>query len=372
MSRANSRIGRDTRPGPSDEVHSDRARVRALICSPLSDGDTLDPFAARQDKEYVFAPGRGAALAYRPLFGVALGSGDPIGAQEQFLDCLRRFVDRSDALGLRPVTMLVRRDRLVLYHYLGFKTLYLGDEAIVDVAGFTLDHPRMRNARQAVKRSQNFGVTTEVMREGDIAASTVASLREITVRARRGRREEGFSAALEEPFTVPQPSCLVVVCRDRGGTPIGFQRYSFCSGDTKLSVDAMRRVPDAPNGVNERMIFEALQWASHNGIVELSLNFVAFRNLLQRLDVATGHARPARALRRLNPAGAPTLYTFTEKFRPRWVPRYLAYRSLADIPGFALATLSAEGRLPPWVARLGAPRRPRRLVRPEPERDASD
>jgi lysyl-tRNA synthetase class 2 len=356
-SQANS--GADRGPGPAgrDEAHADRARVRELIRSPLSDGDTLDPFAARLDKEYVFAPGRGAALAYRPLFGVALGSGDPIGSRDQFLDCLRRFVDRSDALGLRPVTMLVRQDRLLLYEYLGFKTLYLGDEAIVDVAGFTLDNPRMRNVRQAVKRSRNFGVTTEVLREGDIAPHVVASLRDIAVRARRGRREEGFSAALEEPFTVRQPSCLVVLCRDRGGRLVGFQRYSFCSGDTKLSVDAMRRVPDAPNGVTERMIFEALQWAGHNGVAELSLNFVAFRSLLHGLDVATGHARTARAIRRLNPAGAPTLFTFTEKFRPRWVPRYLAYRSLTDIPGFALATLSAEGRLPPWVARWGAPRR---------------
>ena len=92
----------------------------------------------------------------------------------------------------------------------------------------------------------------------------------------------------------------------------------------------------------------------HNGVVELSLNFVAFRRQLQGLDVATGNALTARAIRRLNPAGAPTLFAFTKKFRPRWVPRYLAYRSLTDIPRFAVATLSAEGRLPPWVARLGA------------------
>ncbi|HEY5026055.1 MAG TPA: phosphatidylglycerol lysyltransferase domain-containing protein [Acidimicrobiales bacterium] len=324
-----------------------------FIRSPLSDGDTLDPFAARADKEYVFAPDRGAALAYRSLFGVALGSGDPIGARDQFQDCLRQFVSQSDGLGLRPVIMLVREDRLALYQRLGFKTLYLGDEAILDVASFTLDSPRMRNVRQAVKRSANFGVTTEIMHEVDIPPSLIDSLREITVRARHGKREEGFSAALEEPFSVPQPTCLVAVCRDRMGTPIGFQRYSSCSGDTKLSVDAMRRVPSAPNGTGERMIFEVIQWARDNGIIELSLNFVAFRKLLQSLDVASGNGTVARAIRHFNPAGAPRLFAFTNKFRPQWVSRYLAYRSLSDIPRFALATLSAEGRLPPWVARLG-------------------
>ena len=337
----------------TEALRADRARVREFIRSPLSDGDTLDPFAAREDKEYVFAPDRGAALAYRSLFGVALGSGDPIGERDQFLDCLRQFVAQSKELRLRPVIMLVREDRLELYERLGFRTLYLGDEAILDVASFTLDSPRMRNVRQAVKRSANFGVTTEIIREADIAPSLVASLREITVRARHGQREEGFSAALEEPFSVPQPTCLVAVCRDRTGTLMGFQRYSLCSGNKKLSVDAMRRVPSAPNGISERMIYEVLQWSRDNGIIELSLNFVAFRKLLQNLDVASGNGAAARAIRQLNPAGAPRLFAFTNKFRPRWVSRYVAYRSLSDIPRFAIATLSAEGRLPSWVARLG-------------------
>jgi len=256
--------------------------------------------------------------------------------------------------------MLVRHDRRDLYEHLGFRTLYLGDEAILDVASFTLDSPRMRNVRQAVKRSANFGVTTEVIREADIAPSMVDSLRQIAVLARHGKREEGFSAALEEPFSVPHPDCLVALCRDRTGTLIGFQRYSVCGGGKKLSADAMRRVPTAPNGTNERMIFEVLEWARQHEVVEISLNFVAFRSLLQRLDVATGHALIARAIRRLNPASAPTLFTFTNKFRPRWVPRYLAYRAVTDIPRFAVATLSAEGRLPPWVAHLGERRRQRR------------
>ena len=341
-------------PAGTEALQADRARVRELVRSPLSDGDTLDPFATREDKEYVFASDRSAALAYRPLFGVALGSGDPIGARDQFLDCLGHFVARSVERRLRPVIMLVREDRLGLYEPLGFRTFYLGDEAILDVASFTLDNPRMRNVRQAVKRSANFGVTTEIMRESDIPPALVASLREITVRARQGKREEGFSAALEEPFSIPQPTCLIAVCRDRTGTVVGFQRYSSCSAGTKLSVDAMRRLPSAPNGITERMIVEVLQWGRGNGIIELSLNFVAFRKHLQSLDVASGNGAVPRVIRQLNPAGAPRLFAFTEKFRPRWVPRYLAYRSLSDIPRFAIATLSAEGRLPPWLAHLGS------------------
>ena len=287
---------------------------------------------------------------------MALGSGDPVGVKDQFSDCLERFVAEAREQRLRPVVMLARHDRLSMYERLGFKAFYLGDEAILDVDTFTLDSPRLRNARQAVKRSMNFGVTAEVMREADIPASQIAPFCARspfvpdTASARRDSRPRWRNLSPSPNRTASWP-CAATARRARR-----LPRYSLCSGGTKLSADAMRRVSTAPNGTNERMIFEVLQWARGNGIVEVSLNFVAFRRQLQHLDVATGNGAVPRAVRRLNPAGAPTLYTFTNKFRPRWVPRYLAYRSLADIPGYAIATLSAEGRLAPWVARVGARR----------------
>jgi lysyl-tRNA synthetase, class II len=41
-----------------------------------------------------------------------------------------------------------------------------------------------------------------------------------------------------------------------------------------------------------------------------------------------------------------SLGKFNSKFRPRWVPRYLVYRSAADLPAILTAILSAEGYLP--------------------------
>ena len=59
-----SRAGNLADPGRTEELPGDRVLIREFIRSPLSDGDTLDPFAAREDKEYVFArrPRGGARL----------------------------------------------------------------------------------------------------------------------------------------------------------------------------------------------------------------------------------------------------------------------------------------------------------------------
>jgi lysyl-tRNA synthetase class 2 len=257
------------------------------------------------------------------------------------------FVDRCEQRGWRPVVMMARGDRVALYERLGFKLLYLGDEVVLDVAAISLAGGRMRNVRQAVSRSANFGVTTEVVREGALPADLRRSLMEIAKRSRGGKAELGFSMSLEEPFTVPYPDCLVVLCRDRDGRPIAFQRYVLCKGGTCLSLDAMRRDPTAPNGVNERMIVDMTGWARENGVVELSMNFVGFRRMIAGVPgLSAPQAVAGWTIRRVNPFSVASLYRFSAKFEPRWVPRYLAYRSAADHGAIGLAALRAEGFLP--------------------------
>jgi lysyl-tRNA synthetase class 2 len=61
----------------SHHHHEAWDRVRPML--DRADGDTLDPFALRQDKCYVFSADGSAALAYRYINGIGLASADPIG-----------------------------------------------------------------------------------------------------------------------------------------------------------------------------------------------------------------------------------------------------------------------------------------------------
>jgi lysyl-tRNA synthetase class 2 len=148
-------------------VHDEeRSRVRGLVARP--DGDTLDPFALRHDKRYVFSADGRAVVAYRYVNGVGLAAGDPVGDPESAPDAVRRFLARCDAHGWRPAAISVRGDRLDLWLEQGMRVQYLGDEAVIDVAGFHLDGRPMRPVRQAVSRTRRHGITTEVHREGSL------------------------------------------------------------------------------------------------------------------------------------------------------------------------------------------------------------
>ena len=333
-------VGEDA--GPQD---AERDEVRLL--AEAGPGDSLDPFALRTDKRYVLSSDRKAAVAYRYLMGVGLASGDPVGHPSAFEDSLREFIARCDERGWRPIVLLAGEDRLDMYEDLGFKLLYLGDEALLDVGEYSLAGRRRRNVRQAVSRAANFGVTTEVVREGDLDDVLRRQLVSVAERSRGQQRELGFTTALDEPLSVPHPEGVIVICRGADGAPVAFQRYLPCKGGHCLSLDAMRRDPAAPNGINEAMIVTMLRTQAEHGVRELSLNFVGFRTVIAG---DPGLSSTASAIgwfvRGFNPFKVASLYRFSAKFQPRWEARYIAYRSTGDIPAIGLAALTAEGFLP--------------------------
>ena len=150
--------------------------------------------------------------------------------------------------------------------------------------------------------------------------------------------------ALGDVLTGEEPECVVIVCLARDGAPVAFQRYVPCRAGRALSLDVMRRDPDAPNGVNERMILDVIEWASRHAVETVSLNFAAFRGLLVE-GAGSSPMKSAQAwvVRRLSPYfQIESLHVFNAKFHPRWVPRYAMYRKIGDLGPVGLASLVAE------------------------------
>jgi lysyl-tRNA synthetase class 2 len=113
-----------------------------------------------------------------------------------------------------------------------------------------------------------------------------------------------------------------------------------------MSLAAMRRDRQTPNGLMEFLVVRAIQLLRAEGVEELSLNFAAFARFMHR------PRNPAeRAVGRLARLGNPyfqleSLYRFNAKFQPRWEPRYLVYERARRLPRVGLAVMWAEGQLP--------------------------
>jgi lysyl-tRNA synthetase class 2 len=136
-------------------------------------------------------------------------------------------------------------------------------------------------------------------------------------------------------------------------------------GADGLSLDLMRRDRAADAGLNELLIVAAMNAAENLGVTRVSLNFAVFRSALAR-----GERLGAGPVLRLWRAvllflsrwfQIESLYRFNAKFHPEWVPRYVVFRNIRDLPRIGIAALEAEAFLVvPTLARFGRSRRRRR------------
>ncbi|MFB7632935.1 phosphatidylglycerol lysyltransferase domain-containing protein [Streptomyces sp. NPDC056149] len=351
----------------------DEQRLRELLDKHGS-RDSLGYFALRRDKGAVFSPSGKAAVCYRVVSGVMLASGDPIGDVEAWPGAIERFMEEARAHSWTPaVTGCSETGGQVWTRETGMDALELGDEAIVDVADFTLTGRAMRNVRQMVKRIERNGYSTRVRRVRDLEPEELARIQKAADAWRDTDTERGFSMALGRIDAVADGDAVIATAHQapaEGEEPGPFgdlkaMQHFVPWGRDGISLELMRRDRGADPGMNELLIVAALQAAPELAIKQVSLNFAVFRSSLERGEklgagpVLRGWRGTLIFLSRWYQIES--LYKFNDKFRPRWEPRFVVFRNSRDIPRIGLATLQAEGYLElPRVLRRrrAAPPRP--------------
>ncbi|WP_063794270.1 phosphatidylglycerol lysyltransferase domain-containing protein [Kitasatospora sp. MBT63] len=325
----------------------DEARLRALL-EQWGERDSLGYFALRRDKAVAWSPSGKAAIAYRVVGGVSLASGDPIGDPEAWPGAIEPWLDQARANAWVPAVIGAGQEAGTVYARHGLDALELGDEAILEVAEFSLEGRAMRGLRQAYNRVQRAGYTTRIRRHADIAERDMAALVRLADHWRGGETERGFSMALGRLGDPEDGQCVMIECTDGDGTLRALLSFTPWGRDG-LSLDLMRRDREADNGLLEFMVLDLVNAADGLGIVRISLNFAMFRAVFER-----GSRLGAGPVLRLWRAvllffsrwwQIESLYRANAKYRPIWEPRYLCFRKGGELPRIALASARAEGFL---------------------------
>jgi lysyl-tRNA synthetase class 2 len=350
------------RPAVATAGHSADAHRRAAAIVARHGCDSLDPFALREEKTFFFS--RGGLVAYRTLRGTAVVSGDPIGPPGAGPGIVADFIDFAARQGWDVVITAVSERFLADYRALGLRTVCIGEEAVVDPAGFTLEGRAIRKVRQSVTRAARAGWTLEVvagLRPDDVLAQELAG---VDARWRASQdRLHGFAMSLGRLWGAPEDATAVYALgRAPGGELRTFVRFARCAN--MLSLDVMRRSGGEPNGLNEALIARTLEWAREHGVAEVSLNFAGFAHLFGPDGSSSRrHRLTRRALELLHGRfQLERLKLFNDKFGPSWRPRFLVYGARTHLPLATLRVLQAESYIRPPRARL----RPRRW-RPLPD-----
>jgi lysyl-tRNA synthetase, class II len=326
---------------------ADAARVRELL-GKHGDRDSLGYFALRDDKSVIWSPTGKACICYRVVSGVMLASGDPIGDPEAWPGAISPFLDEAARHAWAPAVMGCSELGAEVWCREGNLTaLELGDEAIVNVADFSLSGRSMRNVRQMVNRVAKNGYEAEIRRLRDIPPREIDAIVRAADSWRGSQTERGFSMALGRIGSPGDEDCVLATATENGVIRAVLQLVPW--GTDGLSLDLMRRDKAAQPGLNDFLIVETIKAAADLGVKRISLNFAVFRAALERGE-RIGAGPVLRAWRSVliflsKWFQIESLYKFNAKFGPVWEPRFFVFPGSRDAPRIAVAALEAEAFL---------------------------
>jgi len=324
---------------------SDRERASDLVHKYGS--GTLDYFALRTDKSYFFTARGDAMIAFTYISGYALVAADPIGAPGSKDRILDQFLAFCRERNWKVAFLAAREADLDLYSARGFRSVYLGDEAIIPCDRFTLEGKKMKSVRSTVRKVDKH-CDFRMIRESDASPELCEQLNRIRERWRDGSDERGFTMDLGTDVEGENPDFLLAIADGPDGKPLGFLRLVPVFGDDPgWSLDLMQRDPDAPNGTTEYLIANSALTLGQQGFSRLSMNFAAWGRLFddeRRLSFSQRQLKKIAEV--LNPFfQIKSLRDFNAKFDPDWWPRSIVLEDAESAPKVALLYATTEGFL---------------------------
>ncbi len=314
------RLLRPARPGAANVGGDDLARVRAIVeRSPRTQAN----LALLGDKRFIFGEGGDAFIMYGVSGRSWVALGDPVGPANAMSDLVWRFGELCDRHADWPVFYEVGRNNLHLYLDLGLTVMRLGEEARVGLEGFSLEGHGRKWLRHVHRRLEAEGCSFEIVaREGVSAILPDLKVVSDAWLAAKGTREKGFSLGLFSPEYVSQFAVAIV---RHEGRLAAFANVWTAADREELSVDLMRFLRDAPNGVMEYMFVKLMVWGKEQGYRWFNLGMAPLSGM-QEHALAPLWMRLGALLYRHgeNFYNFQGIRQYKDKFAPVWEPKYLA------------------------------------------------
>jgi len=278
---------------------------------------------AMGDKRLLFSADGRAFIMYGRQGRSWVALSDPVGPRECWPELVWRFVELAGQAGGRAVFYQVSANSLALYADAGLMAFKLGEEARVPLVDFDLKGARRAGLRQAINRGEREQLEFSILPPEQVPAR-LAELAAVSTAwmAHHKVREKRFSLGAFDPdYLHGQP--VAVLTRD--GRIVAFANLLLTGLKEEASIDLMRFVPEAPNGVMEVLLTRLMLHFKAEGYAAFNLGMAPLSGLSASAAAPVWH-RVGRAVfehgeRFYNFAG---LRAFKAKFRPEWQPRYLA------------------------------------------------
>jgi phosphatidylglycerol lysyltransferase len=295
----------------------------------------LDFFKTYSDK-FIFAPSEiNAYISYRVSTNFAVVLEDPVSEnREEMRKCIVSFSKYCYENGLKEIYYRVPKESLPVYSELSMKSLFLGQEGVVDLNSFSLEGSEKKSIRNALNKIKEQGYTTHInappLRDGLIQKLKAVSdeWKKLTE-----REEIIFSQGMFVEKEIKEQT--VISIENSEEKIIAFLNIIPDYVKNEGTYDMLRKTADAPNGIMDYILVELFKHFKAIGIQYINLGFAPMSGLDDPHNFTEKSMKFAyEKIRSFSHYKGQRDYK--DKFNPQWNDKFLIYSNdydLLQVPG---------------------------------------
>ncbi len=308
---------------------------RAKILTQQFGNSALDFFKTYSDK-FIFAPPEiNAYISYRVSRNFAVVLENPVAENvAEMKKCIAAFTKYSYENGLKDIYYRVPKESLPVYFELSRKSLFLGQEGIVDLNTFSLEGGEKKSIRNALNKIKEQGYTTHIntppLRDGLIQKLRSVSDEWLKLTE---RDEIIFSQGMFVEKEIKEQT--VITIENKEEKIIAFLNIIPDFAENEGTYDLLRKTADAPNGIMDHILVELFKHFKNCGIRYVNLGFAPMSGLDDPHNFTEKSMKFAyEKIRSFSTYKGQRDYK--EKFNPEWKDKFLIYSNdydLLQVPG---------------------------------------
>lgn len=291
---------------------------------------SLDYFKTYKDKVIFITANKKAFLAYRVAdnFGVVLEN--PVAESHvEMKQCIIEFDTYCYENGLKSIYYRVPEESLSLFHSLYKKSLFIGQEGVVDLTTFSLEGGAKKSLRNAISKVKEKGFRT-VTHDAPIKDGLLQKIKAVSDEwlISTGRSEIIFSQGQFDWEELKTQTIITVENSEEKIVAFLNVIPDYVKGEG--TYDLIRKTNDAPNGIMDFILVELFTYLKSQGCTSVNLGLAAMSGIEE------ANTFPEKSMKfayeRIKYfSHYKGLRDFKEKFSPIWYNKYLVYSHDYDL-----------------------------------------
>ncbi len=324
-------------------IHDGNAVDTAKRLTQEYGSSALDYFKTYYDKSYFFNEERNCFISYKIAGNFAVILENPVGINDSVKqNCIKAFCKYCFSQGLYVISYRVPPENLNLYKSAGMKSIFIGQEGIVDLEKFSLQGGEMKRIRNALNKFNESGFRLAIyqppLKEGLIQRLENVSDNWLDS---MGRQEYVFSQGMFIWEEIKQQT--VLVAENEEGKIAGFLNIIPDYALNEGTFDLIRKSADAPVGIIDFLHVSMFDYFKKLNIRYVNLGFAPMSGIEIPSDISERSMKFAYEKIK-SFAHYKGLREYKDKFNPEWHDRYLVYLhdfELLQIPSVLIKVMKA-------------------------------